>query len=99
MRSPPSALSRRAPTNQRKLQHYRSALHDLQTSSEEQIRERLTALVARQVQFFVHRCKRTDLNFMIDLLEQWETLTDNERILAENRTSAGPPLPKFILPP
>jgi hypothetical protein len=46
--------------------------------SEDQIKERVTGLVARQFQFFAHRCKHTDLTFMIDLLEQWETLTDNE---------------------
>lgn len=45
--------------------------------SEEQIRKRLTALLNRQVQYFFLRCKRTDLIFMIDILEQWEMLTDN----------------------
>jgi hypothetical protein len=46
--------------------------------TEEVISERLRGLVARQVQFFASRCKQRDLNFMIDLLEQWETLTDDD---------------------
>ena len=57
---------------------WKAPKRDWARPTEEQIKERLTGLVARQVQFFAHRCKQTDLTFMIDLLEQWETLTDNE---------------------
>lgn len=46
--------------------------------TDDAIEARLTALVGRQVDYFTSRCKRTDLIFLIDLLEQWESLTDND---------------------
>lgn len=51
--------------------------------TDEEIKERLRTLLARQSQFFASRCKRTDLIFMIDLLEQWEALTDNDEFWQE----------------
>ena len=51
--------------------------------SDEAIKERLRILLTRQVQYFSMRCKRADLIFMIDMLEQWEALTDNAEFWAK----------------
>jgi hypothetical protein len=42
----------------------------LGAESDQEIKDRLRTLISRQMQFFTLRCKRTDLIFMIDLLEQ-----------------------------
>jgi hypothetical protein len=45
--------------------------------TDQEIRDRIAKVVARQMQLFASHCKRSDLIFMSDLLEQWESLTDN----------------------
>jgi hypothetical protein len=44
----------------------------------EEVDKRLKTLLVRQVQYFSSRCKRSDMMVLSDLIEQWETLTDND---------------------
>lgn len=39
---------------------------------------RIRQLLLRHVDHVTHKCRREDMNFLSDVLEQWEAIMDNE---------------------